>query len=264
MTASLYALGVCALALAADAQTPASQPRATIPNIAAVVNSAGGQPGIVSGSWATIYGTGLSNTTRSWNSADFLNGQLPPQLDYISVRVNGQSAFVSYVSPTQLNVLIPDDPSLGTASIQASGQLLQSNIVYVNKVALQPALFAFTMRYPAAVHLDGSYLGLPGILAGVTTTPARPNEVIVLFGTGFGASNPPVPTGYLFATPEPMAQVVTASVGGVPANVAGYLVMPGVYQFNLTVPNLADGDAAITIAAAGLAIPQGSFISVAR
>src|SRR5215472_7627736 len=114
---------------------------ATIPSIVAVVNGASFQPGIVSGSWATVLGTGLSNTTRSWTAADFVNGALPPELDYVSVTVNGRPAFVGYVSPTQINFLVPDDPTLGTTTVQAAGQLLQSNIFITNKVAYAPALF---------------------------------------------------------------------------------------------------------------------------
>jgi uncharacterized protein (TIGR03437 family) len=252
----------CAFASMAGAQTIVESPRATVPAITAIVNSASGQPGIVSGAWATIYGTGLSQTTRAWMASDFVNGQLPPELDYISVRVNGLAAFIGYVSPTQINMLVPDDPSIGAASVQASGQLLQSNIVYVPKPAVQPALFGFTPQYPAAVHLDGSSVGPPGLIPGVVTTPAKPGETIVLFGTAFGPSNPPIATGYLFTLAEPLAQTVTASVGGTGAAVSAWLVMPGVCQLNLTVPTVADGDQALAVSVGGASILSGMFISV--
>jgi len=248
----------------AAGQEPRPQPRATIPVITSVVNSASGLPGIVSGSWATVYGTGLSNTTRVWNANDFINGNLPPQLDYISVTVNAQHAFVEYVSPTQLNILIPDDPTVGSVAIQAYGQLLQSNFFYANKVALNPALFTFSAKYPAAAHLDGSYAGPAGLIPGVATTPVHPNETIVLFGTGFGATSPPVPAGMLFSTAAPVAQAVTATVGGVSAQVKGYLISPGLYQFNLTVPGLADGDAPVLITVGGFSTQAALNLTVTK
>jgi uncharacterized protein (TIGR03437 family) len=237
---------------------------ATIPSIVAIVNGASFQPGIVSGSWATVLGTGLSNTTRSWTAADFVNGALPPELDYVSVVVNGRPAFVGYVSPTQINFLVPDDPTIGTSTVQAAGQLLQSNIFITNKVAYAPALFPLTGRYPAAAHLDGTLAGPPGLLPGTTTLPVRPNETIELFGTGFGLSNPKIPTAMLFTAAAPLAATVTATVGGVSAPVSGYLIMPGVYQLNLTVPALADGDAPILITVGGVATPSGLYLNIAN
>jgi uncharacterized protein (TIGR03437 family) len=88
--------------------------------------------------------------------------------------------------------------------------------------------------------------------------------VIQLYGTGFGPSNPAIATGIVFATPEPLAQPVTATVGGVPAQVAGYLVAPGVYQLNVTIPALPDGDAAISITIAGVSTQSGLALNISN
>lgn len=237
---------------------------ATIPKITAVVNAANYQPGIVSGGWATILGTGLSNTTRSWTAADFLNGALPQELDYISVTVNGRPAYIGYISPTQINVLIPDDPTLGQSTVQAAGQLLQSNFFLTNKTAYSPALFQLTPRYPSAEHADGSLIGPVNVLPGAKTTPAHPNETIQLYGTGFGPANPVVPTGSLFNVPAALATPVSVTIGGVAADAFGYLIMPGLYQLNVTIPPLPDGDAEISLAINGVNLPSGMFLSVAN
>lgn len=127
MKRSLAGLCLVCMGLAAQTTEPqTTRPQYTLPVITSVVNSASGQPGAVSGSWITIYGTGLSNDTRAWQASDFINGQLPPQMDYVSVKVNARPAYVAYVSPTQLNVLVPDDPTLGSVPVQAYGQLLRS------------------------------------------------------------------------------------------------------------------------------------------
>lgn len=266
----LFAAGCSGAENNAQATTERARPEATIPVITAVVNSASFQSGgIVPGTWITLLGTGLSNTTRSWAATDFINGELPPQLDFIYVTFNAKHGYVSYVSPLQVNVLVPDDIPPGITAddvnIQAAGQLLQSNYFNVKKVALAPALFTFTSRYAAAVHnADGSYSGPASLIAGVTTTPARAGEVVQLFGTGFGSSNPPTPTGLLFTTAAPLAQAVTATVGGVSAKVAGYLVSPGVYQFNVTIPDVPTGDAPIAITAGGFSTQSNLFLSVSK
>ena len=121
------------------------EPRAVVPVVTAIVNAATGAPNITSGGWATIYGSGFiwssSGFTRPWLPQDFVNGNLPLQLNDISVRFNGVPTYVAYISPNQVNVLIPDEPTLGVVAVQEQGQLDQSNIILVNKVALSPGLF---------------------------------------------------------------------------------------------------------------------------
>jgi uncharacterized protein (TIGR03437 family) len=248
------------------AQTPTeTQPKAVFPVITAVVNGASFQPGIVSGSWISILGTDLATTTRSWTAADFVNGQLPTALSYTGVVINGKAAYVGYISPTQVNALVADDPGLGNVTVIVTEEFNTSNIAFANKVALAPALFTFSSKYPVAAHnSDGSYAAPANLIPGVVSSPAYPGEVIQLFGTGFGATQPAIPTGMLFATPEPLAQAVNATVGGVPAKVQGYLIYPGVYQLNLTVPALADGDAPISITMGSNSTQAGLLLPIAN
>ena len=198
-----------------------------LPNITGVVNGASFTPQFVAGSWVTIQGTNLSATTRPWGASDFVNGALPIQLDNVSATINGKAAYIYYVSPKQLNILAPDDPATGPIAVQVTNSAGASNTFTADKVALSPALFLFTSPYPAAVHADGTYVGPPQLIAGATTTPAKPNEIIMLYGTGFGATNPIVQTGFAFTNPAPIAGSVTATVGGMPANVQGLTTPDG-------------------------------------
>ncbi len=59
------------------------------PVVTAVTNSASGAPGISGSSLITIQGSNLSKTTRGWGASDFVGGNLPTQLDGVSVMVNG-------------------------------------------------------------------------------------------------------------------------------------------------------------------------------
>ena len=94
------------------------------PTITSVVNGASFLPGIESGSWVTIKGTNLSNTNpgRIWTSSEIVNGNLPTSLDNTSVSIDGNPAFVYYISPTQLNVQAPNDSTTGTVKVDRHQQ----------------------------------------------------------------------------------------------------------------------------------------------
>jgi uncharacterized protein (TIGR03437 family) len=138
-----------------------------------------------------------------------------------------------------------------------------SNSLSIPKTSFAPAFFTFGGAYVAARHADYSLVGAPNLLPGVVTQPAKPGETILLFGTGFGPTNPPLPTAQLVTTAAPLANPVQVSIGGVTASVtfAG-LVGPGLYQFNVTVPNLPNGDAAVSATIGGAATQTGVSVTV--
>jgi len=241
------------------APPPPPQP---VPNITGVVSGASYLPQISSGSWVTIQGTDLAVTTRTWTSADFINGALPTKIDTVSVTINGKAAYIYYVDSKQLNVLSPDDVSLGSVAVQVTNTFGTSNTFTATKLAVAPGLFMFTSRYPAAVHLDGTYAGPANLISGATTTPVHPGETLILFGTGFGATTPAISTGSVFSTPAPLAQNATATIGGMTVNAPGYLISPGLYQFNVTIPQLSNGDAALTLSVAGQSTAAGVYLFI--
>ena len=70
--------------------------------ITALANSASNQPGFAPGTYVSVYGAGLSNTTRVWTAADFANGNaLPTSLDGVSATVNGVSAYINTSAPAR-------------------------------------------------------------------------------------------------------------------------------------------------------------------
>ena len=159
-----------------------------------VVNGASFQAGIAGGSWVTVKGTNLSPTTRIWTGSDFKGNALPLLLDGVSVKVNNKDAAVYYVSPTQINALAPADTALGSVAVTVTNTVGTSVPVNANLQRTAPAWFPFSQAggvYPAAVHGSGTYVG-PATLFGTAATavPAIPNETIMLFGTGFGPTNP--------------------------------------------------------------------------
>jgi uncharacterized protein (TIGR03437 family) len=235
-----------------------------VPAITAAANAASYQTTFASATWVAIFGTNLSQITYSWQAGDFVNGALPASLQGVSVTINGVPAYISFISPTQINVLAPDDAMLGQVTVQVTTAKQASNAFKAQKAQFAPAFLTFDGTYVAATHLNYSLVGKPGLLAGATTTPAKPGETIVLYGVGFGPSNPPLPTGQIVGTAEPLANTVKVSIGGVDAQVAfAGLSGPGLYQFNVTVPaGLAAGDAAVSATIGGINTQTGVAVSV--
>src|SRR5271155_2952913 len=87
----------------------------TSPMIALVANAEGENPLIAPNTFVEIKGVRLAKAgdSRTWQASDFVNNQMPSKLDGVSVSVNGKSAYVCYISPTQVNILTPPDPMQG-------------------------------------------------------------------------------------------------------------------------------------------------------
>ena len=91
----------------------------TGPVIAEVANAEGESPTIAPNTWVEIKGVNLApaGDSRIWQALDFVNNQMPAPLDGVSVTVNGKSAYIYYISPTQINILTPPDAMNGAVQV---------------------------------------------------------------------------------------------------------------------------------------------------
>src|ERR1035438_10163373 len=80
-----------------------------------VVNAASYGRTIAPDSLATIFGAGLAQTTASATLDP--NGQLPTELASTSVTINSVPAPLVYVSPGQINMVVPGGLTVGTADV---------------------------------------------------------------------------------------------------------------------------------------------------
>ncbi len=252
-------------------QVAAAQTARPAISTSGVVNGASFRAGIAPGSFFSIAGTNLAPVTRTWRDNEFLADKLPTMLDGTKVTVNGKPAAIAFISPTQINAQAPDETATGNVNVVVTNDGGESAPMMASLRAAAPAFFPFAPqgnRYVAATDAAGTTLIGPAGLFGTTTTtrPARPGETVILYGTGFGVTNPAVRAGDLFVGAAPLVASTTVTIGGLPATVtfAG-LSAAGLNQVNVTVPAGApDGDLPVIATVSGVATPDGIVVSVRR
>lgn len=217
------------------------------------VNGATFDRGLVSGSWATLFGVNLSQTTRSWTDSDFNGQTLPTTLDGVSVKIAGQPAAVAYISPTQLNVQVPGDlaPGWVTVEVVNNGVSTGNILGWVTRHA--PGAFTYVQdgaRFASATFPDGALVS--------PQRPARPGDVISLWATGIDATT----AGVLLKGHTITG--VEVHLGGQPAAVQySALVGPGLFQINAVVPAIPAGSQPVTVSIEGILSPDGVAVPIA-
>jgi len=211
------------------------------PTISLVANAEGGNPTIAPNTWVEVKGLNLSKPgdSRIWQQSDFTNGQLPVSLDGVGVTVNGKSAYVYYISPTQVNILTPPDTMPSKVAVQVTNNGSAGTPFTAQTQALSPSFFVVNGGpYVIAQHsADYSLVGPASFSApGYPITPAKPAETVVLYANGFGPVNPAVVSGSETQSGT-LAPLPVVTIGGITAQVtfAG-LVAPGEFQFNVVIP----------------------------
>ena len=182
----LWLLAVCcATAPAWASDSPKAQP----PEALVTVNAASYIPQLAPGAIAALFGNRLVERTQIAETVP-----LPTELQGLAVRLldnqnNAFSASLFFVSPGQINYLIPDQIALGEARIVVTHDaklLAQGTLIITNSA---PALFTVSANgkgEPAALTTsDGE------TFYAVTESTARPlkpipgPQYLLLFGTGF-------------------------------------------------------------------------------
>ena len=190
----------------------------------------------------------------------------------------------------QINAQAPENlPAAGLAEVvvvrncgAADEQRSPPSRVRVS--AHSPGFFNFVnndsgVNPAAALHGGGPGLvGEPGLLPGAAFTPAEPGETVSFFGTGFGATDPPLAAGEipLRALPQSNGRArlideVSFSIGGIAVPAADVLYAgsapccAGLQQFMVKIPeNAADGNLPVTAEIGGVSTPAGPYITVKR
>jgi uncharacterized protein (TIGR03437 family) len=181
--------------------------------------------------------------------------------------MGGKAAYIYYISPGQLNVLAPNVPGGPIAVTVTTGG--GTSAAFASTASADgPAFFVWPGNQVVATRTDYSYAVKAGTFAGASTVAAKPGDVIVLWATGFGPTNPAAPTGV--AVPSDKAYATSSmpsiTIDNMSATVYGAALAPGsvgLYQIAIQVPpSLADGDWPIQALIGGILSPAGTILSV--
>ena len=199
------------------------------PAISGVVNAASYKPSLAPGTWAAIFGTSLAPGTATASSVP-----LATAIGGVSVTVGGIAAPLYYVSPTQINAVIPFEvkiPATGTVPVIVTSSIGTSSAFGITLTKDAPALFTVNgSGTGAALAYDVNFKSVSSIGA----------SPIVLYATGLGVTSPAGSSASGGVSAAPFNTVVdplTVLVGGTPAAIgfAGLAPgFPGIYQLNVT------------------------------
>ena len=217
----------------------ASPPNPNVPIISSggVVGTATYVPSPAPGTLISLFGIALADATAS-----AANLPLPLQVSTTRVLLGGENIPVSFVSENQINAQVP---------YKLATKAAYSVIVLRGTAISTPETIVIQDTQPGVFSTDGSGKGQGHIytitsvgaqILAAPSAPATAGDVLTIYCAGLGEVTPALDAG----APAPLdklehtASLVTATIGGVAANVLFAGLTPGftgLYQVNLIVPS---------------------------
>jgi uncharacterized protein (TIGR03437 family) len=182
--------------------------------------------------------------------SETLGGQLPRAegLGGVSVLVDHMPAPLLYVSPTQINFLVPTEEIPGPVPVTVVRQGLAGPTVQIDLAATAPALFVTSDGYAIAEDWNNSYAVI------TPEAPAHSGDVVIFYVEGLG------PAGYSVSGQIPAAATPINNLNGLKVTIGGVVLSPsailyagvtpgyaGLYQINLVLPSNLPGDPEVII-----------------
>ena len=253
MKSLLAALALAACLCAQDANAPNY-------TAAGIVNGASFAPGLAPNTIVSIFGTNLSWGTRAVQASDMSGGVMPTSLGNVEVYFEGWPAYLYYVSPTQINLLVPSSLLPGTFQFWVARQGTRGPIVTVTLQSAAPAMFQISSGAVIATHLDGSVVS--------SDSPAAAAEIVTLWATGLGNTYPELEDGVLPAAAQWLSQLnqFDVQVNGAALDPSAVLyagVAPGyagLYQVNVRLPDPLPANPEIRLGLGGVLSPPGLIL----
>jgi uncharacterized protein (TIGR03437 family) len=210
----------------------------------------------------TVFGQDLTFATRALSPGDIRDNTLPTLLPGTGLRVliRNIPAHLYYVSPTQVNFLVPSILTPGPANFQIvrDGRAGPSVQIQIGSVA--PGLFQLAPGIAVATRPDGSVIA--------PDSPARPGDYVILYATGLGQTAPPQDYGKIAHQATSIAalrdfQLLFNDVPVEPGTVGYVGLTPGfggLYQVNLKIPAGTGPDPEIRIEIGPVSSPRGVIL----
>ncbi len=262
-TALLAALAVLALAPSSFLGAEKTQ-ASTSPTYAAagIVNAATNLPGnYAPNTIVSLYGTNLS-----YNVAGIAPGSttMPRTLGGVTVYVGSEFANLFYVSPTQINLLIPNNLLPGKIAVTVVREGVAGPDITITLTETAPGLFPLNPSTAIVTHADGSLV--------TADAPAKAGEVVVVYAVGLGRTVPDALPGEIASRISPiqhwkdmqvwlngvvMDQTLTLYAGLTPG-------CAGLYQINFLIPSGVPANPEIRVAINGQVSQGGLLLHTAQ
>ncbi|MGB7760483.1 MAG: IPT/TIG domain-containing protein [Bryobacteraceae bacterium] len=227
---------------------------------AGIVNASDYSPGPFAPSSAlSLFGTNLAWATAAVTPETLAAGSLPTQLASTIVFVDSQAVPLLYVSPTQINFLVPSEQIPGDVTVTVVRQGTCGPTVTITLIDAAPALFVMNGGYALAQDWNANYKLM------TPDAPAQAGDTAVLYATGLGHTNPPWPSGEV-----PQSASYIASWASLQLLLNGVAIDPhlvlyagltpgygGLYQINFTIPANAGANPEVRVQiGTGISIPS--------
>jgi len=191
---------------------------------------------------------------------------LPTNLDGVEVMVDGTPAPLFYISPTEVNFLMPPDRLAGPVTVWVAFNSNSGPQVTLTLQDAAPALFASTADPGYAIAQQW-----PAYSMVAPESPVPPGGIVILYATGLGATDPapvspaqiPTYAGLL----DNMAEFQVLLNGApIPASQILYAgICPdfaGLYQVDLILPADAPANPQVQVAVGAQLSPPGLMLAV--
>ncbi len=211
-----------------------------------IVNASDYSPGpFAPNSVLSIFGSNLSWYTAAFNASPSATS-VPVALSGVEVYVDNWPTPLLYVSPSQINFLIPAGENPGSVTVRVVREGDSGPFVSLNLVDGAPALFEIA-GFAIATHADGALL--------TDASPGQPGEIVVVYATGLGATDPDPEAGEIPGAAAPLHWLDSLSISldgeAVPAALILYAgATPGcvgLYQLNIQLPQNVPADPIIQV-----------------
>ncbi|MGB9458908.1 MAG: hypothetical protein WCB12_22885 [Bryobacteraceae bacterium] len=207
---------------------------------AGIVNASDYSPGpFAPSSVLSLFGANLAWTTESVTPDNLAAGSLPNELAEVRLYVDSvEPVPLLYVSPTQINFLVPSDQIPGDVTVTVVRQGVCGPTVTVTLVDAAPALFVMNGGFAIAQDWNTNYTLM------TSDVPAHAGDIAVLYATGLGHTDPPWASGVVAQSAAYITAMTTLQVLLNGAAIDSHLVLyagvtpgySGLYQINFTIP----------------------------
>ncbi|MCX6586151.1 MAG: hypothetical protein NTX13_06185 [Acidobacteria bacterium] len=218
------------------------------PTLRSLANGASFAGTLAPNGLASVFGMNfeVAGRTRQVGTGDLVNGAFPQQLACVAVEIAGRRAPVTYVQADQINFQVPTVAQTGPVPVviilnPGRPNELRSDQGTVTLAEYSPGWFTFGGRSIAATTADGRIVADPAVVPGGVA--ARRGDVVTLYGTGFGFTEPVFQAGEIPERAARLRDPITITVGGTVLAASDILyaglapgLISGLYQFNIRIP----------------------------